>query len=557
MLDTYDHITLMCRLKAAQRRNKELESGERYIQLEELHQKEYNVYEHKIEKLKKELADAHKETIRVRNYWFQVLEDMLREFEKAQKRSAQELRKMEIRALNAEKQREDALDKAAVFRHQFYEAASRLEEEQGKNLKLRAQINRDYENSSIPSSKAVRRKKITNNREKTGRRPGGQPGHKGHCRKRQEPTQPVILLPPPEEVLEDCAFKKTARTIVKQMVSIRMVLNVTEYHADVYYNSHTGERAHAAFPDGVIDDVNYDGSIRAFLFLLNNDCCTSIDKSRAFLSDLTGGKLNISKGMISRLNREFALKTEPERRSAYADMLLSPVMHTDCTNARENGKSCQVYVCATPDGKALYFAREKKGHEGVKGTVAEDYQGILVHDHDITFYNYGADHQECLAHVLRYLKDSMDNEPDRTWNKEMRSLVQEMIHFRNECQPFQEPDPVKVSEFEKRYREILEIARAEYGNVPANNYYRDGYNLFLRMEKYMQNHLLFLHDSRIPATNNEAERLLRNYKRKQAQAVTFRSFESIDYLCQCMSMLVLVRLEEPANIFDRVSRIFG
>lgn len=72
---------------------------------------------------------------------------------------------MEIRALNAEKQREDALDKAAVFRHQFYEAASRLEEEQGKNLKLRAQINRDYENSSIPSSKAVRRKKITNNRE--------------------------------------------------------------------------------------------------------------------------------------------------------------------------------------------------------------------------------------------------------------------------------------------------------------------------------------------------------------------------------------------------------
>ena len=557
MPDTYDHITLMCRLKAAQRRNKELESGERYIQLEELHQKEYNVYEHKIEKLKKELADAHKETIRVRNYWFQVLEDMLREFEKAQKRSAQELRKMEIRVLNAEKQREDALDKAAVFRHQFYEAASRLEEEQGKNLKLRAQINRDYENSSIPSSKAVRRKKITNNREKTGRRPGGQPGHKGHCRKRQEPTQPVILLPPPEEVLEDCAFKKTARTIVKQMLSIRMVLNVTEYHADVYYNSHTGERAHAAFPDGVIDDVNYDGSIRAFLFLLNNDCCTSIDKSRAFLSDLTGGKLNISKGMISRLNREFALKTEPERRSAYADMLLSPVMHTDCTNARENGKSCQVYVCAIPDGKALYFARKKKGHEGVKGTVTEDYQGILVHDHDITFYNYGADHQECLAHVLRYLKDSMDNEPDRTWNKEMRSLVQEMIHFRNECQPFQEPDPVKVSEFEKRYREILEIARAEYGNVPANNYYRDGYNLFLRMEKYMQNHLLFLHDSRIPATNNEAERLLRNYKRKQAQAVTFRSFESIDYLCQCMSMLVLVRLEEPANIFDRVSRIFG
>ena len=464
---------------------------------------------------------------------------------------------MEMRALNAEKQRDDALDKLKELRLQFYETAARLEEEQGKNLKQRAQINRDYENSSIPSSKTLRQKKIANSREKTGRKPGGQPGHKGHCRKRQEPTQPAVLLPPPEAVLEDNAFKKTAKTIIKQLVSIRMVLDVTEYHADVYYNSQTGERIHAAFPDGVIDDVNYDGSIKAFLFLLNNDCCTSIDKSRKFLSDLTGGKLNISKGMVSKLSREFALKTEAERKSAYADMLLSPVMHTDCTNGRENGKGCQIYVCATPDGKALYFAREKKGHEGIKGTVTEDYQGILVHDHDRTFYNYGTDHQECLAHVLRYLKASMDNEPDRTWNKEMRSLVQEMIHFRNGFQPPDEPDPQKVSEFERRYREILETARKEYGDVPANDYYRDGYNLFLRMEKYMQNHLLFLHDSRVPATNNEAERLLRNYKRKQAQAVTFRSFESIDYLCQCMSMLVLMRLEDPANIYDRVSRIFG
>ena len=159
--------------------------------------------------------------------------------------------------------------------------------------------------------------------------------------------------------------------------------------------------------------------------------------------------------------------------------------------------------------------------------------------------------------MLRYLKGSMDNEPDRTWNKDMHSLVQEMIHFRNGLQPSEEADPCKVSEFEERYRKILETARKEYENVPANDYYRDGYNLFLRIEKYMQNHLLFLHDLRVPATNNEAERLLRNYKRKQAQAVTFRSFESIDYLCQCMSMLVLMRLEEPENIFDRVSRIFG
>nr|WP_287082728.1 DUF6444 domain-containing protein [Blautia sp. LMAG:36] len=109
-----------------------------------------------------------------------------------QKKAAQELQEMEKRALLAEKQRDDALDKVKELRLQFYETAARLEEEQGKNLKLRAQINRDYENSSIPSSKIIKRKKITNSRKKSGRKPGGQPGHKGHSRKKQEPTHPII-----------------------------------------------------------------------------------------------------------------------------------------------------------------------------------------------------------------------------------------------------------------------------------------------------------------------------------------------------------------------------
>ena len=71
--------------------------------------------------------------------------------EKKKKKAEQKLRKMEKRALLAERQRDDALEKAKEFRLKFYETATQLEEEQGKNLKLHAQINRDYENSSIPS----------------------------------------------------------------------------------------------------------------------------------------------------------------------------------------------------------------------------------------------------------------------------------------------------------------------------------------------------------------------------------------------------------------------
>ena len=230
-------------------------------------------------------------------------------------------------------------------------------------------------------------------------------------------------------------------------------MNVTEYQADVYYNSTTGERIHAAFPSGVVDDVNYDGSIKALLFLLNTDCAVSIDKSRRFLSDLTGGKLKISKGMINKLCLEFSNKTKTEQKKIFADLLSSSVMHTDCTNARVNGESAYVYVCATPDEqKVLYFARKKKGHEGVKGTVTEDFQGVLVHDHEITFYKYGNAHQECLAHVQRYLKDSMENEPSLTWHRKMRELIREMVHYRNEHADDAHLDPKMVSDFEGKYQ---------------------------------------------------------------------------------------------------------
>ena len=139
-----------------------------------------------------------------------------------------------------------------------------------------------------------------------------------------------------------------------------MLLDVTEYHADVYYSSQTGERVHAPFPAGVIDDVNYDGSIRAFLFLLNNDCCTSIDKSRQFLSGLTGGKLNISKGMVSRLSREFALKTEAERRAAYADYAAFPWSCIQTVQMAGKTERLPDICLRNADGKALIFCPVRK-----------------------------------------------------------------------------------------------------------------------------------------------------------------------------------------------------
>ena len=501
MGNSFETITvLQYRLKAAQEELAAFQSGEKYIRMEKQHLTQVRALERRIAKLEAAVAKEHSHAITIRNQWFEIFEQLQKECDRMVAEAVKKADMMEKRAIRAEKQRDFALEKVTSQRRELYKVKTELDDEKQKVQKLTAQINRNYENSSI---------------------------------------------------------KKTSKTITKQKIDISVEVHVTEYHADVYYNSKTGERIHAPFPQGVIDDVNYGGNLRAFLFLLNNDCCTSIDKSRRFLSDLTDGKINISKGMINNLCRSFAQKTESQRKEIFCDMLLSPVMHTDCTNARVNGESSYVFVCAVPDGGVLYFARGKKGHEGIKGTVVEDYQGTLVHDHDVTFYKYGTGHQECLAHVLRYLKDSMDNEKDRTWNRQMHSLIQEMILYRNGLSESEEPDPQTVSEFEERYKTILSIAGDEYDYEPPGKYYRDGYNLYKRMKKYKKDHLLFLHNKNVPATNNEAERLLRKYKRKQAQAVSFRSPSSIDHLCKCMSMLVLMRRKEQTNLFREIAEIFA
>jgi hypothetical protein len=203
----------------------------------------------------------------------------------------------------------------------------------------------------------------------------------------------------------------------------------------------------------------------------------------------------------------------------------------------------------------MYFAREHKGHEGVKGTPVEDYQGILVHDHDKTFYSYGTGHQECNSHPLRYLKDSIDNESGLEWNTQMRELIRGMIHYRNSLDSDEDIDQDKVAGIEAKYTQILNVAKEEYEYEPPSRYYRDGYNLYRRLDDYMENHLLFLHDKRVPSDNNLAERLLRIYKRKQKQAMTFRSFENLEYLCRSMGVLASLSSQNQ-NLYKNVAAVF-
>lgn len=487
---------------------KAFETGEAYEKLHLKFQKLPDAKDQTIRTLKRELEDTRRQVITVRKNWLQVIEDMEKEQKRAVSKLMTILKAMEIRALKAERERDEALDKLARKRQVHDQTLIELEEVQGKNQKLLAQSNHDYENSGISSALKPNHKKITNNREKTGRKPGGQPGHEGHGRKKHTPTN-RIHIPAPEKYTGSPDFKPAGRTISRQVVNIHVSVTVDEYDTPEFRNVNTGQRVHADFPDGVIDDVNYGGSVKAFAFLLNNHCCVSIDKTREFLSDLTDGELQISKGMINRLCRQFSSRTEAAQKKSFADLLISPVMNTDLTTARLNGKNIYVAICA----------------------------------------------KECLVHILRYLKDSMDNEPNLEWNKLMRELIREMIHYRNSLDDDAPLDPDEVKKYEARYSETLAKALEEYEDEPPSEYYIEGYNLYKRLGEYMESHLLFLHDKRVPADNNLAERLGRVFKRKLKQVMTFRNFDSISYLCNCLGMIALLCAQDQ-NLYASTASIF-
>ena len=555
MIDTqFEYVsTLQYRLKNYAHRIKEFESGEKYVSMKADNKRIIDFYERETKGLKSKLAEANAHAVTMGREWMQVLADVEKEHKKELAEKDRVLKEMEERALRAERVRDALMDQVRDNKKELYEIKVELDDAIERNKKLLNQLQKDYENSSIPSSMKPNRKKIHNSREKTEKKPGGQLGHEFHGRKTHVPTN-HIEIEPPKEYTDNPDYRPTGRIIKKQMVRLRVFLEIDEFSTLEFRHAKTRQRVHAEFPEGVDNEVNYDGSVKAFAFLLNNYCNVPIDKVRDFMRNLTDGQLEMSHGMICGLSKEFSHKTQDEQKEAVDRLLSAPFMCTDFTGVRVNGEAAQVNVCANSSA-VKFSAREHKGHEGVAGTPVADYQGTLVHDHDKTFYNYGSSHQECLGHPIRYLKGSIENEPNLTWNKQMRELLQEVIHYRNSVDDEAEPVTKEVDAYRKKYLAILDNARAEYEYEPPTKYNKDGFNLYKKLEEYIDNHLLFLSDHRIPATNNLSERLLRLIKRKLKQVMTFRSYDCLGYFCDALGVIESLRMAEQ-NLYSSVSEIF-
>jgi len=548
--DLISKNTAACKIRALEKKLEAYASGEKYTQLKKQHKQELAKKDKEIKQLKSEgkrSSQRHKKNI---NDWYVVVEEIERECLKKIESLVKTIKNKEQTIDQAYEEIRKLQDLIDELKSTIEEMAKQLEEADGKIQKLTAQVNKDYTNSSKTSAQKIGKANTQNSRKKTGRKQGGQPKHPGHKRKKQTPTN-IITLETPAEYLDESKYKPTGKVIKKQLVGIKLTLEVNQYEADEYRNVETNQRVHATFPDGVVDDVNYASSVKAFAFLLNNYCNVSIAKVKEFMRELTDGALDISTGFINGLAKKFSNNTKAMRQELFDDLVKGKILQTDYTPVRVGGLNKQVLICANPTTISFY-ASHKKGHEGIKNTPVESALNILVHDHEATFFKYGKSHQCCMVHILRYLKGSMENEPNLSWHEEMHETIQSMIHF---AKQEEERSPKEIEELVKKYDDALIKAFDEYEENPPNKYYRDGLNVFKRLRDFKDDYLRFLTDPEIPWDNNFSERLARVLKRKMHQMTTFRSFEQLEATCACLS-IIQTQVLNKENIIKGAIAVF-
>ena len=536
----YVKITqLQYRCRHAEQRVAALESGAEYRKLQLGMKRQRRYYENLLKRKDQEITRLSRLVSSNREMWFQVYEDIQKEYEDRLSKAERVIEKMKQRIREKDDKLSEQKKKISEKTDEVIAERAKLNDEKEKNQKLQAQVDQNFQNSSTPSSQDAFRGKVHNNRQKTDRNEGGQPGHSGHRRKTLAVTEEPVFIDAPDEIKNNPDFYEVSgpnAAVHKQVIGIRFDVKVTDYWAKIYRNKKTGTKYHAPFPEGVQLEVNYDDSVKALIFLLRNHLNVSIDKTCEFLEEMTDGLLRVSHGKVSGINEEFSRKTKTEQDAIFASLAAGKVMYADMTCVRHNGKIKNVVICS--DKLNIYYAfRDKKGHEGLKGTPVEYFLNTLVHDHDKTFYHYGSAHQECNVHHTRYLRGAAETEKLLKWHSEMLELLLEMdAEWKKQGRKLSQE---QVNGFIQKYDAILDQAQKEYYDNPPSKYYRKGYNLYKEMREYKDSVLLFLSDPYVDFGNNEAERNARKIKRHTVMSGSFRgkTNRSGEDYCACMSVM--------------------
>ena len=459
----------------------------------------------------------------------------------------------EIRDLNIEKdtlKKENAILAATVEKLKMYVQ------------KLLGRIKKDSSSSNKPSSTDIFRKpKPQSLREKSGKKPGGQPGHPGHGLK---------LFDNPDVVIDrkihtcgkcGCEVENSPDYEARQRVDIEIRTVVVEERVYEGICAHCGKKVRGSFSEGFVNPVQYGENLKAAVAVISEHGCVSVGKTAELINGFSGGKLNLSWGTIINIQRELSNRLDETINMIRAGLIAGSLLSADETGCRVSGSLRWIQLFCN-DRFALFGMNEKRGDIDDNFGILTFFLGILVHDHFSSYYKFeNVSHAECNEHILRYLKNLIEIFK-HGWLTEMSKLLKDACHAKNELVTagMKEMPLDMITGFRGMYEHILTEGRKEYeaatsGNRRKEAYYADERRLLDRLAEYEEQHLLFLTDFRAPFTNNMAEQDIRKYKTKTRVMGCFRSAEGARIYARIVSLITTLK-KQNLNVYAGIRDVF-
>jgi len=385
--------------------------------------------------------------------------------------------------------------------------------------------------SRPPSTDRPEQPKPKSLRQKSGRKPGGQPGHPGRTLQFNDTPKHIQIHPLLEcECGEDLSQEPALDFQRRQVFDWpSLELEGTEHRAEIKECPGCGRLCTAAFPADVNAPVQYGKNFRARLAYLYDAQEGASRRIGEMCAEMFGYAVSEATLQAARQEQHEAWESFEKR---LAEILpQEPILHADETSLPINKVKHWLHVLCTPllTFFAIHLHRGKEAIEAIG--IIPKFTGWLMHDFlssDLGFEN--CLHTFCKSHRMRELVFLFEQHQQQ-WAKDLYDLFLEMLQCVKDRKA--RDAPLTEKEFRRwrlQYRKILKAGRQANPLTPEQSTKKRSkqskeQNLLDRLEGYDDCLLAFLWEPNLPFTNNEAERAFRMMKVRLKISGCFRTLE--------------------------------
>jgi transposase len=434
----------------------------------------------------------------------------------------------ELRAENAELRAENA------------ELRAENAELRAENAELRRRLGMDSTNSSKPpsSDSPFTKPAPKSLRGKTGRKPGGQPGHRG---------QTLELVTDPDEVIvhepaacSGCggglAGAAAAGVTRRQVFDLPPVKVQVCEHRFIARRCGCGTVTCADAPPNVTARVQYGPRVQAIVLYLHAGQFLSKQRATHAVSELFGTPL--SPGTVSAITSRAGQALGGFTEAVRARLQAAPVAGFDETGLRVAGKLHWVHVSRT-ETDTLITCHSGRGKDGIDDNgVLAGFTGVAVHDAWAPYDTYStvAGHQLCCAHVLRELQAVVDTVGTDVNGWCWAAQACDAINSIWKLAGHGDIDAGALAEQVHLYRSAASIGLRD--NVSrGSDLQRKHHALARRLLDRQADYLRFTTNTEIPPDNNGSERDIRMIKIRQKISGCLRTLTGAQHFCALRSYI--------------------